>query len=64
MTEWVGSVFHGTLIWYPLITGWRYPTDRGIKGGHVEIARLLLEGGAQANIANKVGTCISISISL
>ena len=30
----------------------------------MKIARLLLEGGAQANMANKVGTCISISISL
>ena len=30
----------------------------------MEIARLLLERGAQANMANKVGTCISISISL
>ena len=28
----------------------------------MEIARLLLERGAQANMADKVGTCISISI--
>ena len=30
----------------------------------MEIARLLLERGAQANMADEVGTCISISISL
>ena len=30
----------------------------------MKIARLLLEGGAQANMADEVGTCISISISL
>ena len=37
---------------------------RASSGGHVEIARLLLVRGAQPDMANKVGTCISISISL
>ena len=54
MTEWVGSVCPS---WYTYMSSSHNRMD-GIwasRRGHVEIARLLLERGAQPNMASKVG---------
>ena len=37
---------------------------RASLGGHVEIARLLLERGAQPNMADKVGLCVTLQCLL